>query len=533
MATNSQEKWQIEAGGKIYEAEFGELESWIHEGSLLRKDLVRRGSLRWIEAEKVPALIEFFNAKDSGIHSPTVISTTVAPNKISTEAVNIRIINDANQISYTEFTDFEKSPQNFKLPQNTDAASAGVLKESPTAEFCCFHPEIKSFYFCETCANGFCKKCPKSYGGAVKVCPCCGAMCESLKEKKETAHKNRQLNTARSEGFGFGDFAKALIYPFKFKASLIFGCLFYAFFAFGQTAAAFGGVMMFAALICYLGTNMLGFGILANTIDNFSRGKIDADFMPAFENFSIWEDVVHPFLLSIGVYLVSFGLFLVILIGGIWLTMNANNNADNQKSMEKAAILNDVQQQKTVENTDPNQPMTVESQQKLQEDQTAKIQTLTREIQQKESTAENETDSPLLETDSLINNFPKFAPAFILCLTIALLWGIFYFPAACAVAGYTRSFAATLNIFVGFDTIKRLGADYLKILLMFFALCAAAGLSISISGKPLSAFDMPMMGNVPLKIISGILTFYLTAVFACVLGFAIYKNADKLDLLKS
>ena len=36
-----------------------------------------------------------------------------------------------------------------------------------------------------------------------------------------------------------------------------------------------------------------------------------------------------------------------------------------------------------------------------------------------------------------------------------LLWAFFYFPAACAVAGYTRNFGSTLNPRVGIDTIKR------------------------------------------------------------------------------
>src|SRR5438067_2492994 len=74
---NLQEKWQVEVAGKIYEAEFGELEKWVYEGSLLPADLVRRGSLRWIEAGKVPALHKFFNAKDLG-HVPLPVMTTTA-----------------------------------------------------------------------------------------------------------------------------------------------------------------------------------------------------------------------------------------------------------------------------------------------------------------------------------------------------------------------------------------------------------------------------------------------------------------------
>jgi hypothetical protein len=46
----------------------------------------------------------------------------------------------------------------------------------------------------------------------------------------------------------------------------------------------------------------------------------------------------------------------------------------------------------------------------------------------------------------------------------------------------------------------------------------------------LSAFDMPGVGNLPAKFIGSLFGFYFSVVFSCVLGFAIFKNAHKLDL---
>src|SRR2546421_12192794 len=71
------EIWQIEASGQVYEAPFEELTAWIAQGSLLRIDRVRKGNLRWIEAGKVPALLDFFNAKDAAAPPPPVITTTM------------------------------------------------------------------------------------------------------------------------------------------------------------------------------------------------------------------------------------------------------------------------------------------------------------------------------------------------------------------------------------------------------------------------------------------------------------------------
>ncbi|HEY0657482.1 MAG TPA: hypothetical protein VGD05_03365, partial [Pyrinomonadaceae bacterium] len=113
---------------------------------------------------------------------------------------------------------------------------------------------------------------------------------------------------------------------------------------------------------------------------------------------------------------------------------------------------------------------------------------------------------------------------------LAFLWGLFYFPAACAVAGFTRSFTATINPFVGLDTIKRLGFDYAKILLMslvMLIMTTVAGMVLSIVFSP---FNIPQMGNLPAKVVGSIFTFYFSIVFSCVLGYALFKNADKLKL---
>src|SRR4051812_17354294 len=75
---NSNEFWQVEVNGQVYEADFSELAQWITEGALLPEDKVRRGNLRWIEARKVPPLLPFFNAKATGTPPPPVVmSTTV------------------------------------------------------------------------------------------------------------------------------------------------------------------------------------------------------------------------------------------------------------------------------------------------------------------------------------------------------------------------------------------------------------------------------------------------------------------------
>jgi hypothetical protein len=113
------------------------------------------------------------------------------------------------------------------------------------------------------------------------------------------------------------------------------------------------------------------------------------------------------------------------------------------------------------------------------------------------------------------------------------LWGAFYFPAACLVAGYTRSFAAVINPLVGLDTIRRMKFNYAKILLMFFALGVFSFAASGILSAVFAPFDMPRAGNLPAKIIGSLFTFYFSVVFSVALGCALFKCSDCLNLRRS
>ena len=172
------------------------------------------------------------------------------------------------------------------------------------------HPGVEAAYTCDTCFGQFCRACPNSYGGSVKICPMCGAICSRLPPACRPRRRPSSYPVAgQGPGtFGFSDLVNSLAYPFKFKASLILGAVMYMFFSLGASAAGFGGMfMMSSTIVCFMLANTLTFGVLANTVENFSQGKIGGNFMPSFDDFSIWDDVIQPFFLSIGVYISSFG----------------------------------------------------------------------------------------------------------------------------------------------------------------------------------------------------------------------------------
>ncbi|MEQ1643414.1 MAG: hypothetical protein ABL959_08245, partial [Pyrinomonadaceae bacterium] len=133
------EVWQVEAGGNIYDTNFDEMKLWIAEGSLLRIDRVRKGNLRWIEAGKVPTLLEFFNAKDA--------AEPIAPTITTSKTEVLGVSSTANT--------FVNAPPPVK-PEG--------------GELCAVHTDAPAKYLCDTCANFFCKACPSSYGSSVKIC---------------------------------------------------------------------------------------------------------------------------------------------------------------------------------------------------------------------------------------------------------------------------------------------------------------------------------------------------------------------------
>jgi hypothetical protein len=134
------------------------------------------------------------------------------------------------------------------------------------------------------------------------------------------------------------------------------------------------------------------------------------------------------------------------------------------------------------------------------------------------------------EQQAMIKQILGYGLLFLVLAGITLLWGLFYFPAACAVAGYTRSFMATMNPAVGLDTIRRLGGSYAMILLMGFLLLAASIIVGGVMSAIFVPFDMPAVGNIPVKIISSMFGFYLSVVFSCIIGYALYKAVDRLKL---
>jgi hypothetical protein len=574
--TNYQEIWQIDIGGEIYEASFEIMAQWIYEGSLLPQDKVRRGNLRWIEAQKVPALLQFFNGKEQGLPPPVFSSTdAISQNTVEIQPTQNQLTVSENPYQTNLFTTPEPQNHQATTVQQTDNYRTNIVtppenyqsnqissqpsytanfvdsaqtsqnpfeqfppQNAPAGNACVMHPDAAVAFLCETCGNGFCPACPKSYGGSVKICPFCGAMCEPITKVQQKAVESVRYHTAISKGFGFEDFFNALAYPFKFRVSLIAGAIMFMFFQLGQSAAAMGMsiFLMGAAICCWMLSNMLTFGILANTVENFSQGKINLNFMPDFDDFSLWDDVVHPFFLSLGTYLVSFGLLFIFIAGLVyftWTTFNGNAPISMEKRIEMAQKEQEERRDKVAAEFKENHP---ELYTETEEDK--ELEQLQKDLQfqrkkEIESVAGKTPEEEAQDRQEMISNFKQLGLPAVGVAILLMFWGLFYFPAACLVAGYTRSFWATLNPAIGLETIKLLGWDYLKILVMLFIISAAIYFLTILLGVIFYAFNMPSIGNIPAKAVGSLIGFYFSVVFAVILGFALYKNSEKLKLFRN
>ena len=367
--------WSVEVSGQLYEASLNELVQWIAEGALLPTDKVRRGNLRWIEAGKVPQLIPHFRTKASG--------------NVQVSRVDALI---------------KDEPSETVVPASTHRFSTKADHDRNSGSNCSRHPESAATVECEGCGASFCRSCPNTYG-SVKICPECGSMCRPRSELERTSVWHDRLENDLAEGFGFRDFMRAISHPFSFKSSLFFGALMFAFFTFGRSASAMGGIVMFSAsLTCTLMANMLTFGILANTVESFSQGKVRSNFMPDFDDFSLWDDVVHPCFLSIGVYISSFGLFILVVIFGLYLvaTSMATKAETFKQDVQRIPGTRVYDTQRTVEQSQAVQEV-LDKIKKQNEDRLRRQQEIANQVASAETGTETaETENPTQTSSSSV-----------------------------------------------------------------------------------------------------------------------------------
>lgn len=576
----SNEIWRVEINGHTLETDLAALKVMICQGEITANNKVAKGSLASIEAGRVPVLRRVFSGEETlesiiseaaaaasepafgasplpvspfaPAVAPQVSAFTDAPDGPSVAvatmpeaaAVTPEIVAPEPLTVWTNTVsaEFAVTPENaqeqvheavvWQTPAANDAQTEAETlapetpandwqqpadefevsyfggAAEPSATDCFNHPQTPPKFVCRDCGALACKDCVKKIG-TVALCLRCGEMCHEYTVAQQRAARQ----AGQASGFGFADFGLALAYPFKNAVTLLGAAIFY-------------GVLLLAGWQARIVAFGLMLGFITRVIKQISVKGPEAGGVFSNDDFSVMDDIFAPIVRGVCVTLVTYGplLALVIMlvmgtIGGVSLTQQQNQQqqqaAEQQMNdlREVTAVEGDpVKQAEAMKRLDPANAA------RYSEGQAAPGPT---------NTAKSDTQASL---NMLLPMLQMLGGGIIIAFLLALLWAFFYYPVALMIAGFTQSAGATLNPLVGLSTIWHLGVDYLKIFAMYVVVAIAVAIANATSYKLLADFTMPFIGNLPATFVDGVITFYGNMVLACILGLALYKCADKLDL---
>ncbi|MCU1263876.1 MAG: hypothetical protein JWM21_194 [Acidobacteria bacterium] len=491
------EQWRVSTIEGIFETDLDTLRQWIVEGCILPTDKVSKGKLNWIEAGRAPMLRAAFKG-EAAVTSPAVTITEPPPmaSHAETPMMDPPIEKAESDWATHAFDDEARPAPGFTAPTLTNA--------------CHNHPDISPEFVCRICATPFCADCPRFVGATkIPVCPLCGDMCKPYAEVRQRVERL----DFQSSGFGFADFARALRYPLQHKIALLFGAAVYGFL---QLAGVRGRVVAFVIM----------FGCISHVISQVAWGRLNRSFLPDFSAFSMWDDLAVPIGLGIGITIVTWGPMIAIGLALVFGVINGPSmspfgappaaNAPQPTAVTPAdlAVL-----------TDP------EADPKKLEEANAKLNHLRpgSQIAEQAEKSKKELNDPTSDLTLLLKYF-HLPIIVVLLLVLSIGWGIFYYPMALSVAGYTEHFGSVVNPLVGLDTIRHMGGTYFKAFGMVL-LVQIVGFVVSvIVGTITAPLAMPFFGNLPANFIDGSFTFYFNLVIACVLGLSLHKCADRLGI---
>jgi hypothetical protein len=484
------EVWRVITPEGTFETDLETLKQWISEGCVLPTDKVSKGSLNWIEAGRVPLLRSAFSGPITPVVAATV--TTELPAEVWAPAAPVE-------------NDFQPPPpiSDFPSPSSSYHSAPGA---SPAAA-CQNHPDEAPNYVCRACDSQFCKACTR-FVKNIPICSACGDLCKPFQEQRSMAARQE----FQGSGFGFGDLSRALAYPFQHKIALVSG-------------AAIYGLLMLAGFRGAVVAYVIMFGCISHVISQVAWGRLNRSFLPDLSAFSLWDDFVVPLGLGIGITIVTWGPVIVLILALVFGVLSgagpsrasvpsASEAPSETLSDEDLSVLVDPE-------ADPKK--LEEANRKLNQTRPGSV------ISQEAEKSREEQNDPMAGLKLLLP-YIGAGIAIVLLFLAGLAWGVFYYPMALTVAGYTQSFGSVINPLVGLDTIRRMRGTYFKafgIVLVIQMIGVIVSVVVAVITAP---FALPWVGNLPARFIDGSVTFYFNLVIACLLGLSLYKCADRLGI---
>jgi hypothetical protein len=398
-------------------------------------------------------------------------------------------------------------PQYAHVPDRREFAERAAAAPSLRAlgRACYAHPHLQPRYVCRVCQTPMCQACAKFVDGSrVALCPLCGDFCNDYQQ----VYTQARSRVRKQRGFGLGDFGEAVGYPFRNLLGLVGISIFYSVLSLGGIK---GQIIAFVVI----------FGCMSLVIKQLAWGRTEHGFLPDFTSMSLWDDVAVPCFLGLGITIVTIGpaivLALVLLFGLI--------NGGPAGSATPAGLAERRQEQARKDAATMMNPNATEEEVRQAHARLNGTADLTG--------VGNVGETAAAADDGLVRTIVgRLAGRLWLIglLLVALVWAFFYYPMALIVAGYTEDFWSVVNPAVGFDTIRRMGWNYVKVFLMYAVVSFFGFVASLIVSYALSAFNMPLVGNVPARFVEGGINFYTSLVIAAALGLALYKSSDRLGI---
>lgn len=499
------QQWRVNTIEGIFETDLDTLKQWIVEGCVLPTDKVSKGKLSWIEAGRAPMLRAAFNGEVAVTAPPPSVAAPEPPPLVAQPEPFVAP--PAAQPGHTVEAD-EDGWETF--PPDDEQGQSQPFAAPRLGDVCHNHPDVTPQYVCRVCATPFCGDCPRFVGATkIPICPLCGDMCKPYAEVRQMVERL----DFQSSGFGFRDFARALRYPLEHKMALVFGAAVYGFL---QLAGVRGKVVAFVIM----------FGCISHVISQVAWGKLNRSFLPDFSAFSLWDDLACPIGLGIGITIVTWGPMIAIVLALVFGVVNGPKVSPltppaEMTALAPAAMTTEDYNNLTEQNADP----------KKVEEAYAKFNRSRPggQINDAAEKSKKELNDPTADLRRMLN-YLHVPVVLLLLLLLSIVWGVFYYPMALSVAGYTEHFGSVVNPLVGLDTIRRMGATYFKAFGMVLLL-QIVGVVVGVIVASITApFSLPFFGNLPGNFIDGAFTFYFNLVIACVLGLALHKCADRVGI---
>lgn len=286
MSTN--EIWQVEIEGQIYEADTETMKAWVQDGYVQPGDKVKRGNLAWTEAKNIPMIRNLLSGT-AGHAAPAPVggvaqSAGTGYQQPSYGSGSVSHGTSQHQASAAG-AGASYSAVGTGGATGSHAASYAAYSQPGTGgvatAVCHNHPQTAPDYLCRGCGAALCKGCVKQVGTGA-ICSLCGQLCQKYAE----ATKQMQRQSFQKAGFGMEDLIQACGYPFKH------------ILMFAVAAAIVAVVDIFREWVA----NLIMMGYMSFVIRRVSDGRLDEGFLIDVEDiksvaglgFAIWIIIFAP-----------------------------------------------------------------------------------------------------------------------------------------------------------------------------------------------------------------------------------------------